>query len=152
MSITTQEIMQTVGKNYLVKHPEGMPTMWRRVTIEYVRSGQLRPYADFVYEYLVTFEGGTKSSKRGWDLPFATLPLPTPYDPNTKVIAGPTNEEREQQHWERMKTILRHLVHDWHSEKADRGFGDTYLDTLEITDHSPTHTTYRLVIVTPYMD
>lgn len=152
MSIVTPEIMQTPANNYLVKHPDRMPVTWRRVTIETVRSGQSRAYADSIYEYLVTFEGGTKSAKEGWDLPFAIMPFPEPYDPGTTVISGPTQEEREEQHWEKIRRIMKVLVHDWSSEKDSRGMGDTYLDTLGVYDNGPAHTTYRIVVITPYMD
>jgi len=152
---TTRNTTKTPnGKYDLIEHPEGIARRpWRQVTIEHVRSGQPRAYADSIYEFLVTFEGGTPSTVEGYDNSFATLPVPKPYGEGVTVIAGPTQEEREQQHWARIRSIMRVLVRDWRADsRREASIGESWLETLEVADQGQFFTTYRLVVIVPYMD
>lgn len=149
-----RETMETTKGNTLVKHPEDMPAgIWRRVTIRTLEAGQSRPYADSRYSYLVTFEGGSPSTYEGYDLPFAIMPPPKPMDmTNVEFYIGPSDDQNMDAHWEKIRKIMRVLVHDWQCEKNDRRMGASWLEALELVEQESTHTTYRLVVISPYMD
>jgi hypothetical protein len=147
-----------VGDGVLRRRPEEIETQssWQRITIETVQAGQPRAYADTVYEYLVTFEGGTPSTRPGWDLPFAIMPpFKDPEDrPGVTVVGGPSREERKQS-WEHLiRDRMRAVAHGWAFKKDDpeRPWHAPYLDLLEPEEVEPTHTTWRLRIVQPFTD
>jgi hypothetical protein len=117
----------TNGKGTLLKRPKEYDNQsWTRISVETIRSGQPRPYADSVYEYLVTFEGGSRSIQEGWDLPFGTR----------------ISEERA-------RPIIKSLTRGWVENPR---WSDNRLESLEIIEGDNTHTTFKVVIREPYLD
>lgn len=145
----------------LVRRDEAGP--WTNVRVEHVRTGQPRPYADSFYEYLVTFTGGHPSTVRGWHIPFGTK---SPYDragidrPGSSIFDQYTALEdpwaaREQAHTQRIKEVVRGLTHDWTTDSTigeHRSMGHTWLDRFECVANEPDRTTWRVLVVTPFMD
>lgn len=128
---------------------------WRSVHVEYVRSGQARPYADSVGEYLITFSGGTPSSEPGWELAFATMP---PYDKDdifNRNVVGANHDRRKLEHNDRIKKVCRSLT-GWSYDKTINEQGhhglETRLDSFTHVRGDKFSNTYRLVIVSPYCD
>lgn len=119
-----------------------------------LQAGQPRPYADSIYEYLVTFEGGSRSTREGWDLPFGTNRMPDPEPPSGQVFSIPPHEEIVARRAHAIKEHIKDLTHHWDyeaGEKPTRPMG-TVLKEFEIVEGKPTHTTYRVLIVEPYYD
>lgn len=145
----------------LIRRDEERP--WSNVHVEHVRRGQPRPYADSVYEYLVTFTGGHPSTIRGWHLPFATT---RPFDrasrdrPGSSIFDQYSKLEdpwaaREQAHDQRIKDMVRGLTHDWDTDSTigeRRSMGRTWLDEFSCVANEPDRTTWRVLVITPFMD
>lgn len=132
---------------------------WTNVHVLHVRSGQPRPYADSTYEYIVTFTGGTPSSKPGFELPFG-VPAGKHEKPKGQVFSSPPFEVQEANRIARIKEKCRVLTHDWSTDSTlgePRKMGGTWLDKFACIDEGidgggRKYSAWRLIIITPYMD
>lgn len=154
---TSRETTTATAGNTLVKHPAGQPRRaWRCIWIDLVRGGQPRAYADTVDEFHVTFEGGTPSSKEGWDLPFATMHPPKAQPKGSKRYPPKTDQELPDEHFSVIKATVRMLIRrGWSADHTigEQGSpGGPWLTEFEVLEAEDTHTTYKFVIVTPFMD
>ena len=141
------------GSN-LVAHPDELPVgPWQRITVVTRESGQPRPYADSRYVYEITFEGGVPSTHPGLDFPHATQ---APYRPprRGREMLIPSPREEAARHETAIKAYCKALVpHPWTVERGEpRTLGDSYLDAFDPIEVEHTHTTYRVVVVTPFCD
>lgn len=141
----------------VLRESNGM-RLWRSVTFNVVRSGQPRPYADSVTELEVTFTGASRSSFPDKEIPFATMPPFCREDwedrPGRKIFFHGTIEDKERQHNERIKSVVRAL-YPWQTDSTvgeNRTMGGSWLQTFEHVRRDDWSNTYRFVIVTPYMD
>lgn len=155
------ECVERPHGGHLIRADQACP--WSSVFIEHVRAGQPRPYADSVYEYLVTFAGGSPSTIRGWHLPFATMP---PFDPSRYERPGSIVHdrhskaedpmaERKKEHDGRIKAKIRAATKPWDTDSTlgeARKMGGTWLETFEVAYAGPAKTTYRVVVKTMFMD
>lgn len=133
---------------------------WASVEFKIIRSGQPRPYADSVLELLTTFRGGSPSAIRGWELPFATRP---PYSDGPqagkqvfdKFSSDPDPwASRRRAHTDRIKGLIRPF-YGWGVDLTvgeKRQMGASWLDSFTCIEQERFSTTYRLVIVSPWMD
>jgi hypothetical protein len=128
--------------------------------MEWIRSGQPRPYADSVNEFLLTFTGGTPSSTPGQELAHATMP---PYAsmarPGVIIKSYPerTEEERERLHYYHVKKIANALAlhHGWDVDETAgerRRMGQSWLKEFEHVEGDGFSNTYRFLIIDPFMD
>lgn len=151
--------VDTTGSRVLVR--SDATRAWQRVDIDHVRAGQSRAYADSVYEYLVTFTGGSPSTIRGWHLPFGFYP---PYSDGPKEgrqlfdrhsgAADPW-AERKKEHDDRIKNKIKALVFNWNTDSTageKRTMGGSWLETFACVERGPAHSTWRVVIKSPWMD
>lgn len=82
--------------NLLRKRDESMgDSSWTRVTVEVIHAGQPRPYADYYYEYLLTFEGGCNSTISGYDSPFGWKKTETKVRDVARAMCRPFKDEPE---------------------------------------------------------
>lgn len=114
------------GTNNLIKHPDDIApnSSWKRITVEHIRSGQPRPYADSVYEAIITIEGGIPSSQKGYDLRW-----------------------RGQE--STIKEIAKMFVRNFADTPTPFQTGLTEIEMIEETDFCRR---WRVVIVEPYTD
>jgi hypothetical protein len=139
------------GSSFLRRSDAGRP--WRRVTVEHASSYQAA-YADSRYEYVVTFEGETPSSKPGWALPFATHPPRSKREDEHVVWSTHTPEQKDRMHDDRIKEIIKTVARPWRTDSTvgeDRVMGGAWLERFECLDRQPFLTTYRVVVVEPNM-
>lgn len=121
--------MSPDGSSFLPDHPSSIASSsWHRVTVAVIRDGQQRPYADSVLEAEVLFEGGTKSSVAGCDVPFFTRPKES-----------------------RVREIVRALVGSF-KDDGEAGAFDTRLARLELIEQGRSFSIWAVTLVTPYCD
>ena len=136
---------------------QAMP--WHRTTVQHLAAGQPRAYADAENIYEVTFEGGLPAggSAAGMEIPFHTQPPwsdPKPLPHGSKVIGGPTLEERKATHAKLLRDRIR-IIHGWAYDKTlgeTGGWHETYLAELEHVRGDAFSNTYRFRVVTPFCD
>lgn len=135
---------------------------WHSVTIRTINYSQ-SAYADTKVTYEATFTGGSPANTPGVEIPFATHP---PFNrelhesgPGVTIKRFPPRsiEELEEDHYSRIKNIIRALISGgWEADcsrpgEHHRGMSQTYLERFEHVSGSRFENTYRIVIVKPNM-
>ena len=133
---------------------EGRECMWRSVELRYLRTGQPRPYADTVDEFLAIFSGGCPSNKPGEEISFATMPPEDPTMWDDVVWSTTSYEEQARARNDKIKSMVRPLApHPWDYDATvgeSGSFGQTVLAAFELVQQREFATTYRFVVTTPY--
>jgi hypothetical protein len=135
---------------------------WTNVHIKNIYHAH-KPYRNVTHEYLVTFSGGTPSTIKGWHLPFGTLPTYNRAqrdNPGSQIFDKHSKKEdpwsaREQEHNQRIKDKIKSLTISWYTDSTigeQRQMGHAWLDKFECVTQYLASTTYRVVIIIPYMD
>jgi hypothetical protein len=124
---------------------------WRRATVETLLLSGGGPYQDAATTSEVTFEGGTPSATKGWELAYATFP-PLKW-PEGEVYSIPPYEVRQREHDRRVRLQAKALL-DWDQDASDGGkrqMGATYLKEWSFVRGDRWHSVYRAVVVKPNM-
>lgn len=115
--------------NGLVAHPDFIDrAAWNRVTVEHIYAGQTRLYAGSVWEARILIEGGTPSTREGFDVPFAT-----------KIKE------------DRVKLLTKALVHEF-SDSETPAWHEPKLASLEIESEGTTYRIWRAKITQECLD
>jgi len=128
---------------------------WSRVTVETISINK-QPYRDQREEYAVTFEGGTPSARRGWELPHGTHPPRDTYMDQFVVYSTHTPEEKTDAQVAdvkaKIKPLLGHRAWDVDCTISEtRSMGQQWLKEFSCVERKPFSTTYRVVVITPNM-
>lgn len=114
---------------FLRKHPDYIAphTAYRQITVESVRVGQPRPYADGIYESLMLFEGGHPSTEADFDLSFACR-----------------YQEAE------VKKLAKVLVHNFVDEPTHAL--EPHLQSIKMEAEGEAWQLWRVIIISPFTD
>jgi hypothetical protein len=128
-SITIQHEGTTApAGNILQKHPDNISGgCWRRITVVSLQSGQPRPYADSIYESDICFEGGCRSTIKGYDINHGTKPFE-----------------------DHVRSIARLLVRPF--EDQPTSWASAQLVSIVCIEEGETYSIWRVKIVEPYTD
>lgn len=98
------ETTKAPAGNSLVKHPESITCpSWKRITVAVIQAGQVKRYGDSIYEADICFEGGTRSTLKGFDLPFGTSLTEERVKEVAKIFVHPFSDDPES--WTKLESI-----------------------------------------------
>lgn len=125
--VNPEFVLTANGQSKLRKHEEGLAPTWKRVTVEKTKTGQSRAYADGIDEAFITFEGGTTSTRSGYDCTFAIRYTESQVKALTQVM---------------VRGFCENPTHGLHAR----------LEVCEIVNEGPFSQTWRVVVRTPNCD